>query len=427
MTGPTLSPLLYRTALVVITLLAWGLRVFVIRKYVGLSTSLDPADGLDELDYEQFAWSMSQGDGYVLADGTPSARRAPGTSLTLLPIYLMFGRDLVAARLWFALLSALNCAAAAWVVRPKSGPVAALVTACAVAVNPGLFYYAVHLWSEAPFCLAVTLAVGCMIRAVEQNRRTWTLLAGICWAASVLLRPQILFLAPCVLITAIFVRSETRKAWFKELLCETLIVGLLISPWIARNALVIGKPTLTTLVGGHTFWGAHNGATFQQDRYRGSWKPYFEDAGITYPLSRDELEQERQAWNNAWICLRRYQRDVPQLLWWKVYRLIKPFEETANQRVYWAFALSWSVSIPLVIMGLARLRRLDPALFAWIILNLAAVLLCTLVFYGAARFRHAVEPFLMMAVGVGAESLLFWPFRKADQRVQEARSASEAT
>lgn len=425
MTGPTISPLLYRTALVVVTLLAWALRVLVIRKYVGLSASLDPADGLDELDYEQFAWSMSQGEGYVLADGTPSARRAPGTSLVMLPIYLIFGRALVAARLWFALLSALTCAAAAWVMRPKCGPLAALLSACAVAVNPGLFYYAVHLWSEAPFCLAATLATGCMLRAVERNSQIWTLLAGLCWAASVLLRPQIVFLAPCVLVAAIFVRSETRKAWFKELLCETLVVGLLIAPWIVRNALVIGKPTLTTLVGGHTFWGAHNGATFHQDRYRGSWKPHFEDPGITFPLSGNELEQERQAWDNAWICIRCYQHELPPLLLWKVYRLITPFEETANQRVYWAFALSWIVSIPCVIIGLIRLRRLDPALFAWIVLNLSAVLLCALVFYGAARFRHAVEPFLMMAAGVGLEFALYWPFRNSAPQIQEARNAGE--
>lgn len=403
----TLSIPVYRIALVVITLLAWALRVFVIRKYVGLSANLDPADGLDELDYEQFAWSMSQGQGYVLVDGIPSARRAPGTSLMILPVYWLLGRDLVAARLWFGWLSALNCAAAAWVMRPRCGLAAALLTACAVAVNPGLFYYSVHLWSEAPFCLAATLAVGCLLRAVERHSKVWSLGAGVCWAAALLLRPQLLFLAPCVPLAVFWMRPEQRQAWVKELLRETFVIVLLVSPWLVRNALVIGKPTLSTLVGGHTFWGAHNGATFYQDRYRGSWKPYFEDPGITFPLSGTELEQDRQAWKNGWHCVGLYQNDLPRLLLWKVYRLITPFEETANQRVYWAFATSWIVSIPFVIIGLARLRRLDPALFAWILLNLAAVLLGTVVFYGAARFRHAVEPFLMMAVGLGAE-FVWW-------------------
>jgi hypothetical protein len=46
------------------------------------------------------------------------------------------------------------------------------------------------------------------------------------------------------------------------------------------------------------------------------------------------------------------------------------------------------------------MRRTDPGLFWWIAMHLAATVLTTLIFYGAARFRHALEPFLMMALAM---------------------------
>lgn len=391
---------------ILITVLAWGLRVAVTERFIGLSAPIDPADGMDESDYEVFAYQMSRGEGYVLEDGTPSARRPPGTSLLIVPFYLLFGRSLLAARLWFAFLSAINCAAAAWVVRRHCGPVIALLTAAAMAVNPGLFYYSLHLWSEAPFALVITLAVGSSLRAVELNSRKWTALAGIAWGAAMLLRPQIALLAPCVLIGLLWWRREERKAWLSELLKEGLIVLVVISPWLARNCAVMGTPTMATLVGSHTFWGAHNGSTFHDDQYRGGWHPYFLDPGITFPLFGSETDQDQQAWRNAWICVRLYGRDFPQLLAWKVYRLLTPFEATNNRAVYWCFAVAWIVTLPLVFIGLFRLRWLDPALCWWISALFCSTLLSTLIFYGASRFRHVLEPFLMMAWAAGAESLI---------------------
>lgn len=391
---------------ILITVLAWGLRVAVTERFVGLSAPIDPADGKDELDYEVFAYQMSCGAGYVLEDGTPSARRSPGTSLFIVPVYVLCGRSLAAARLWFTFLSAINCAAAAWVARRHCGPAIALLTAAATAINPGLFYYSLHLWSEVPFALAITLAVGSSLRAVELKSRKWTALAGIAWGVAMLLRPQIVFLGPCVLIGLLWWRVAERKAWLYELVKEGLIVLVIMSPWLIRNWAVMGSPTMATLVGSHTFWGSHNGSAFHDERYRGGWNPYALDTGVTYPLFGSETQQDRQAWENGWICLRLYWREIPQLLVWKAYRLLTPFEETSNRIVYWSFAATWILTLPVIVIGLPRLRRLDPALCWWIGALIWSTLLCTLIFYGAARFRHVLEPFLMMAWAAGVESIV---------------------
>ncbi len=73
--------------LFVIALLAFALRVAVAAKFQGLAAPPDAASNPDPLDYEAFAWSVADGHGYALADGTRTARRPPGTSVALLPVY----------------------------------------------------------------------------------------------------------------------------------------------------------------------------------------------------------------------------------------------------------------------------------------------------------------------------------------------------
>jgi len=388
----------YLLWLTLITAAAWGIRLFLMGMFIGFNAPIALEDGLDERDYEQFAYQMSVGNGFVLPDGTPSARRAPGTSLLIAPIYLFFGRTLLLARLWMAALSALVCPAVAWVIRPYGGTRMALIAAALCAFNPGLSYYALHLWSEAPYCLFIILATGCLMRSVEKPSTWWSIAAGFSWGAAILLRPQILLIIPCAGIGLLWLSRKDRQLWLSEFVRELLIIGALVAPWLIRNQLVLGAPTMTTLVAGHTFWGAHNELTFHDARYRGSWQPHLKDPTMTFPLFGSELQQDRQAWGNGWRCIRRNWNQVPQLLVWKIYRLITPFEPTANRAVYWAFAVSWIVTAPLLFIGLQRLRSLAPALFAVILAQFAAVLICSLIFYGAARFRHSLEPFFMIAV-----------------------------
>jgi 4-amino-4-deoxy-L-arabinose transferase-like glycosyltransferase len=391
----------YYVLLIAITLLAWGLRLGVTERFVGLASVPDPADGLDQLDYELFAYRMSIGEGYTLADGTPSARRAPGTSLVLLPVYWFCGRSYFAARLWMTFLSAITCAAAAWVVRRSCGSVTALLTAAAVALNPGLFYYAIHIWSEAPFCLFATLATGFSVRSWEEGRWWQRVAAGLCWGAALLIRPQVVFMAPFLALGVLLCRSAVRWKLLREVAVQTAVVALMAAPWVWRNAEVMHKPTLATLVGGHTFWGAHNDSTFHNPQVRGLWITNSEIPGIQLPLPTDELEQEALAWRSGIDSVRQNWSALPQLLGWKLYRLVTPFEDTANRKVYWAFALTWIVTVPWLLIGLRELARRDPTLFRLIALQFAATVLCTLMFYGAVRFRHAIEPLLMMAGAAG--------------------------
>ena len=47
----------------------------------------------DQFDYELLTYNLSAGDGYGFTRGVPTASRPPGTPLTFLPPYLLFGRS----------------------------------------------------------------------------------------------------------------------------------------------------------------------------------------------------------------------------------------------------------------------------------------------------------------------------------------------
>ena len=390
----------YISLLILITLFAWGLRLGVTEKFIGLSAPLDIEDGHDEIDYELFAYEMSIGNGYVMEDGTPTARRAPGTSMVILPIYLLFGRSLLAARIWMTFLSSLNGAAAAWVVFPRWGQKVALLTAAVIAIDPGLFYYSMHLWSEPPYCLAITLGVGCLLRGVNQPNWKWTLLGGLCWGLATLVRPQVVFMGPWLIPALAFIPAIERWIWLRELARQGSVASLMVVPWLIRNQVVMGAFTIATTVGGHTFWGSHNELTFHDPHFQGLWKMDLDDPKSVLVVGT-EVEQGKLAWGNGWRCVRQNVPEIPRLLAWKFFRLVTPFEETSNKAVYWTFALAWIVAVPFIAVGLTRMRRVDPHLGWWIGLQAVALVSCTLLFYGAARFRHSMEPFLMMAAAVG--------------------------
>src|SRR5207244_3838102 len=98
----------------------------------------------DQLEYEAFAYEISQGQGFVLETGEPSACRPPGTSFVLAPVYVLFGRSYLAARVWFCLLSAACCPVAGWIAHRLLGAWTGLLAATWLALYPGHAYYAIH-------------------------------------------------------------------------------------------------------------------------------------------------------------------------------------------------------------------------------------------------------------------------------------------
>ncbi|MBM4016296.1 MAG: glycosyltransferase family 39 protein [Planctomycetes bacterium] len=403
-------PRLPLAGLFVIALLAFALRVAVAAKFQGLAAPPDAASTPDQLDYEAFAWSLADGHGYALPDGTRTARRPPGTSVALLPVYWLRGRDFAAARIWFAALSAVACLGAGLLAGELFGRRAALLAALALALLPNHFYYAQHFLSEVPYGAVIALCCWFGVRTLKRLEAgsAWllpALLTGLAFGAALLTRPQVAFAGPVVLLGALLSPPAQRGVRVRAVVVVGIASALLLLPWMARNQLLLGRPTLTT-IGGFTFWGANNGVIAADPERVGSWMPVDTLVDAAHPLGDDEIANDAATWRYGREWLAANPGEIPRLLVMKLGRHFSAFRPTPNRAVYWSFAAGWLLVAPLVLLGLRRTWREARAGTLILLAPVASTLVTALVFYGSIRFRDADAALYVVPAAAAVAALL---------------------
>ena len=370
---------------------------------VGFTAPPDAEANPDQLDYAFFAEQLAAGRGYTLADGSPTALRPPGTSLTLAPAYLVAGPNPAVGRVWWAILSAATCIVAVWLgwvmVSRAVGLAAGVLLACA----PGHLYYAMHFVSETPFALWLTLALAAGTTALTHRRAGgWTLCSAAATAMAVLTRPMILPALPLLWLAAAC--ATERRRMLKLAAVHTLLTAALLTPWLARNQVQLGKPTFAS-IGGHTFWGGNNEHLLANPHLAGSWVRT-SLLRETQPLPEGELAMDAAAWQYGLSFVAANPNAMPWLTARKLWRFAQPVDADTGNRVSRAlFAASWLMMLPLVGIGcVVAWRRNRVAAALWSI-PIAATLIGVVVFYGSTRFRHSVEPLWVTAVAVGVVTL----------------------
>ncbi len=385
--------------LVLVFAIALGVRVVVASAFQGLGSAPKLSAQPDQIDYEQLAFSLSAGKGYVTFDGVPTARRPPGTSLTLLPVYAAIGRSFAAGRLWFCLLSALTCLCVAWLASQCFGPLTGLVSAFWLALYPGHFYYSMHFVSEVPYAFWLTVACGLTVRMLmgESGINRFNLLAGVCWGLAVLTRPQIALVVPLAALLVLFSRRVTRQE-LSQLAIAGIVMCAVLVPWLARNAIVMKEATLST-VAAVTFWGANNDTVLSDPELRGSWLRPSDLVDDRHPLTGTEVQREAQAWRYGLDFIARNPGRLPGLVVMRLWRLISPFEGTENRVVWWVFGVTWLFTAPWAVAGLFLALKDGRTIVAVLLVPLMATLVTTIVFYGSIRFRDSVIPLLVVLAG----------------------------
>ena len=403
---------IYYGGLTAVFVLAFALRLGAAAAFQGLNGPPNFSAAPDQLDYEILAYNLSTGAGFTIPAGTPTARRAPGTAFALWPLYEVVGRSFAWGRIWFALLSALTCLATAWVARLCFGRTTALVAAAWLACYPGHLYYAMHFVSEVPYALWLAIACGLSLRAFSQSGRAAAYSAagaGAFWGLAALTRPQMMFILPVLAIWWLLPwYGGSRHQIRNQMIVQMAAMLLVISPWIVRNQVVLGAPTVST-VGGATFWGAHNDLVRQHADLWGSWLPQSELVDAAHPLTGTEVEREALEWKYGFAFVGENWTMMPILIGAKIVRLLSPFEPTPNRVVFWCFALSWLFTLPWVVAGIWLLFRRHPPAACFLLAPVIASVLTTLVFYGSIRFRDSMIPVLIVFAAHGlteAASLL---------------------
>ncbi len=376
----------------------------------------------DETDYHAIAVNLTEGDGFASFDDVPTARRPPAYPVFLAAIYSITGESPRAGRIAQALLGVAVVALTGLFARRFFDATTALLTAAFAAINPFLIFISGYLLTENLYLLFLlaALIVARDSRALAASRRRATIV-GILLAFSTLARPTGLpmfewFIAALLLLSGVGWRVRGARAAM-----AAIAFALVVFPWYARNASVVGGWVLTTH-GGITFLQGNNEKVASVPQWRGGAAP-LEVLPRIDELSRlDEVSRDRLAWELGRDYLYRHPRDVPGLVAWKMVRFWRLQSDMglSGIRSGWWFSkdsalgrLATNVDVgfvyaavvmPLFIAGLVmtarRWRELSLA-YGVVVVHTAVAA----VFFGSLRTRIPMEPVMCAFAAAAAVSL----------------------
>jgi hypothetical protein len=176
--------------------------------------------------------------------------------------------------------------------------------------------------------------------------------------------------------------------------------------------------------GGFVFWISNNHLTAQPGEYWGSFIPAKE-----YPNMPDFAEYstlpspsamllDRKGYEYGWKFLTTHPDEVPMLLLGK---LIKFWEARLITRgAELIFPVLGMIAVPLYLIGIVAHWR-HSLKSRMIVAFIAGALALSLIFWGGARFRAAVEAYLVLALVMGVIQIAGWVGRLAGRPSLTAR------
>lgn len=230
----------------------WACLVLAFLLRIGaLIVSPDYVPLFDAAEHQRIAASLAAGSGYpespFVQEGGPSAFTAPGYPGLLAILYWVVGDSVTAGRILQAVIGTACVALLSLIAAQIWGRRAAVVTAFVAAVCPFLIAPGLALLSEPLFIFFVLASISAALHGRRSaNRARWAIGVGVLLGLAILVRPNGL---PVVLALAFAFWPANGASIGRRLLEPAIVVAavlVVLSPWIIRNAVVLGELTLST-------------------------------------------------------------------------------------------------------------------------------------------------------------------------------------
>jgi 4-amino-4-deoxy-L-arabinose transferase-like glycosyltransferase len=392
------------TILIVAALSRFGFGVWV----VGLHAMTKG----DEGDYHAIASQLADGRGYLTAEGIPTARRPPAYPVFLSLLYRVGGPNPAAGRVAQIVLGVMVVWLTARVARAWFGDTAGVWAGWLSALNPFLVFLSGYLLTEN---LYLVFLLGALVVAATPQRLSGgsfrsAAACGALLGMAALTRPSGLPQLEWTLAATLLFGAAPLKRRFVRALIAATIFAAILSPWLLRNARVVGAPVLTTH-GGITFYQGNNEKVATTPQWRGGAAPLEVLPGYDRLAVMPELERDRAAWQLGREYLRAHPGQVPALVMWKLARCwrLKSDMGLSGIRSGWWFnnrsvlgriaaqldvgMMYALVAMPLFLLGLWFTRsRWRELLFGYgVVLVHTAI---AVYFFGSLRTRIPIEPMI---------------------------------
>ncbi len=208
----------------------------------------------DAIIYYTIAENIISGHGFsdkISQPYLPTMSREPIYPLFLSGIFYLFNKNILAVQLAQALIYALTCMIMLKIVSMLLGESKLrFIIPIVMALFPVIPSYTPYLFTEVLFTFLLALCVFSLINSLKQDSLKWYFISGILIGVAVLCK-AILMLFYIFLLAAMFVYFYKK---YKRIISSRLIkvsilllfgYALVIMPWVARNYLVLGKPSIT--------------------------------------------------------------------------------------------------------------------------------------------------------------------------------------
>lgn len=212
--------------------------------------------------------------------GEPSASTQPLYGFFLVPLVWLFGPSGWAVGLVQTLVAVVTALLVYEVARRLLSPRAALVAAAAATLQPYLVWHDVHVNREILDQLLGAALVLATLVAAERRSARLAALAGLVGGLAILSNTR-LALLPLLLAVYLLARVRPRRTAAASAALVLAGAAVAVAPWVARNAVVVGCPALTT--DARALWKANNPNTYAT-LAAGKWiddVPPLRGAGLT--------------------------------------------------------------------------------------------------------------------------------------------------
>ncbi|HVV99388.1 MAG TPA: glycosyltransferase family 39 protein [Planctomycetaceae bacterium] len=308
----------------VLLVVALGLRIAIVVVQGGQLS-------IDRDAYLEIARHIVAGEGFSLGEPPhPTAYRPPLYPLVIAALFACGGTAYALGAVQ-VILGTATVLLAGRVACRFGGNSARLAAGALVAVDPLLLQYTAQPMTET---LAAFLATGWLavlaVRSDETPLLRWQIVSGVLLGLGVLCRPIFLVVAGLFALLELVARGPgiTSSRRFQRIGILFVAVGVTLLPWIARNALVMGKPIATTTHGGYTLFLANNPVMYDEV-ICGAWGTTWDDASLRSwqaKLDREtegmsEIERDRWMSAQARETIRSQPRMFLYACGWRILRL----------------------------------------------------------------------------------------------------------
>ena len=326
--------------------------------------------------YERRAVELLAGDGYKNNAGNPTAFWPIGYPLFLAAIKAVGGTSPIAVGIVQATLSTVSIWLTYEIARRVVSPGWAVLASAVVAFNPSQIVYASVEGTETLFTLLFLSSLLLLLRVTpEKLDRRQLLLIGVIVGYAMLVRAVALLL-PVLFIAFLWWQLPKGKRLI-PVAAFAIGVAVIVSPWLIRNVIVMGTPSLSTSGGVNFRIGNGPGAT-------GEWRNFAPgDPILDY---EGEAERDRAGYTLTFKDIAadpaRVIKLIPRkmsLLWW-----------SDESGFYWSLT-SRSENTPRIPQ--ARLIQLNDTFWKWFLVFAVAGVVAAY-----ARNRTTRTSMLLMAI-----------------------------